>query len=79
MMRTTAEVYGSEAIGVVLTGMGRDNSSGMRRIKKNGGKSIAQDKATCTVFGMPKIAIEEGNVDKILPLSKIPDQLMQWC
>ncbi|MGD2066664.1 MAG: chemotaxis response regulator protein-glutamate methylesterase [Candidatus Bathyarchaeota archaeon] len=79
MMRTTAEVYESETIGVVLTGMGRDGASGMRRIKENGGKTIAQDKATSTVFGMPKIAIEEGNVDKILPLSKIPEQLMQWC
>lgn len=79
MMRTTAEIYQSETIGVILTGMGRDGSSGMKAIKKNGGRTIAQDEATCTVFGMPKIAIQEGSVDKILPLSKIPEQLMQWC
>ena len=79
MMRTIAEVYQSDTIGVILTGMGRDGSSGMKAIKENGGRTIAQDEATCTVFGMPKIAIKEGSVDKILSLSKIPEQLMQWC
>jgi len=79
MMRTTAEIYGPETIGVLLTGMGRDGSSGMKAIKKSGGRTIAQDEATCTVFGMPKIAIQEGSVDKILPLSKIPEQILKWC
>lgn len=79
MMRSVAEIYQSETVGVILTGMGHDGSSGMRAIKENGGRTIAQDEATCTVFGMPKIAIGEGNVDKILALSKIPEQLMQWC
>lgn len=79
MMRTTAEIYSSEAIGVILTGMGRDGSSGMKAIKENGGRTIAQDEETSTVFGMPKMAIQEGSIDKILPLSKIPKQIMQWC
>jgi two-component system chemotaxis response regulator CheB len=51
----------------------------MKAIKKRGGRTIAQDEATCTVFGMPKVAIHEGSVDKILPLSKIPEQILQWC
>jgi two-component system chemotaxis response regulator CheB len=79
MMKTVAEVYKSETIGVILTGMGRDGSSGLKAIKEKGGRTIAQNEATCTVFGMPKAAIEEGNVDKVLPLSKIPKQIMQWC
>jgi two-component system chemotaxis response regulator CheB len=79
LMRTAAEVYGSETIGVILTGMGRDGSSGLKAIKENGGRTIAQNEATCTVFGMPKAAIDDGNVDKVLPLSKIPKQIMQWC
>jgi two-component system chemotaxis response regulator CheB len=79
MMRTAAEVYQSETIGVILTGIGRDGSSGMKAIKEKGGRTIAQDEATCTVFGMPKAAIEESNVDKVLPISKIPEQIMQWC
>ena len=79
MMRTTAEIYGSETIGVILTGMGRDGASGMKAIKKRGGRTIAQDEATCTVFGMPKVAIQQGSIDKILPLSKIPKQILKWC
>jgi two-component system chemotaxis response regulator CheB len=79
MMRTLAKYFPSETIGVILTGMGRDGASGMRAIKDNGGRTIAQDKETSTVFGMPKIAIEEGTVDKVLPLSKIPEMLMRWC
>jgi two-component system chemotaxis response regulator CheB len=79
MMKTTAEVYGSEVIGVILTGMGRDGAYGIKVIKENGGRTIAQNEETCTVFGMPKMAIQEGVVDKVLPLSKIPEQIMQWC
>jgi two-component system chemotaxis response regulator CheB len=79
MMKTAAQVYQSEVIGVILTGMGRDGSSGMQAIKEKGGKTIAQNKKTCTVYGMPKTAIEEGNVDKILPLTKIPKQIIKWC
>jgi two-component system chemotaxis response regulator CheB len=79
MMRTAAAVYGSETIGVILTGMGRDGASGMKAIKRGGGRTIAQDEATCTVFGMPRMAIQEGSVDKILPLSKIPEQILRWC
>lgn len=79
MMRTMAEVYKSETIGVILTGMGRDGSSGLKAIKEKGGRTIAQNEETCTVFGMPRAAIEDGNVDRILPLSRIPQQIMQWC
>lgn len=79
MMQTAAEVYQSDTIGVVLTGMGRDASYGLQAIKKYGGKTLAQNEETCTVFGMPKVAIREGNVDKVLSLSRIPGQLMRWC
>jgi two-component system chemotaxis response regulator CheB len=79
MMKTTAEIYGSETIGVILTGMGRDGASGMKVIKEKGGRTVAQNEETCTVFGMPKVAIQEGGVDKVLPLSKIPEQIIKWC
>lgn len=59
--------------------MGRDGASGMKAIKEKGGRTIAQDQETCMVFGMPKAAMKEGSVDKVLPLSKIPEQIMQWC
>lgn len=79
MMKTASKVYQNQVIGVILTGMGRDGSWGLRAIKENGGKTIAQNQKTCTVFGMPKTAIEEGNVDEILPLTKIPNQILKWC
>ncbi|MCW4015389.1 MAG: chemotaxis response regulator protein-glutamate methylesterase [Candidatus Bathyarchaeota archaeon] len=79
MMKTIANVYQSQTIGVILTGMGRDGASGMKAIKEKGGKTIAQNEQTCTVYGMPKAAAETINIDKILPLSKIPQQLMKWC
>jgi two-component system chemotaxis response regulator CheB len=76
MMETAADVYGSRAIGVLLTGMGRDGCSGMEAIKKKGGSTIAQDEASCTIFGMPRAAIEKGVVDKVLPLTKISHELV---
>ncbi len=79
MMETAAEVYKAETIGIILTGMGRDGALGMKRIKKFGGTTIAQDESTCTVFGMPKAAIEEGCVDKVLPLSRIPQEIIREC
>ncbi|MCW4035145.1 MAG: chemotaxis response regulator protein-glutamate methylesterase [Candidatus Bathyarchaeota archaeon] len=79
MMRSVAEIYQSQAIGVVLTGMGRDGAYGLEAIKKYGGRTIAQDEATCTVFGMPRVAIEEGHADVVLPISKIAERLARWC
>jgi two-component system chemotaxis response regulator CheB len=76
MMETAADAYGSRAIGVLLTGMGIDGASGMETIKKKGGSTIAQDEATCTIFGMPRAAIEKGVVDKVLPLNKISHELI---
>jgi len=79
MMETVAKHYKSKAIGVLLTGMGRDGVLGMRRIKENKGTTIAQDEKTSIVFGMPKAAIEEGCVDIVLPLHEIPREIMRRC
>jgi len=79
LMKTVADIYQSATIGVILTGMGRDGASGMKAIKEHGGVTIVQDEATCAVFGMPKAAIEEGCVDRILPLSQIPQEIVRWC
>ena len=78
-IKTAAKVYKNQVIGVILTGMGRDGVWGMKAIKENGAKTIVQNKKTCTVYGVSKAAIEEGNVDKILPLTKIPKQIIKWC
>jgi two-component system chemotaxis response regulator CheB len=75
-MITVAEVYGSEAVGVIMTGMGSDGASGMEKIKMNGGSTVAQDEETCLVFGMPKVAIERGCVDWVVSLDMIPEKVM---
>jgi two-component system, chemotaxis family, protein-glutamate methylesterase/glutaminase len=65
------------ATAVILTGMGGDGAAGMRKIKTAGGHTLAQDEASCVVFGMPKTAIEAGGVDRVVPLSAIAERIMQ--
>ncbi|WP_315452680.1 CheB methylesterase domain-containing protein [uncultured Selenomonas sp.] len=62
---------GKDVVAVILTGMGSDGREGMRRIKENGGYCIAQDEATCVVYGMPKSVIDAGLADEICPLPQI--------
>lgn len=71
LFRSVAKAAGRNAIGVILTGMGADGAAGMLEMKKAGAFNIAQDEASCVVFGMPKIAIEKGAVHKVAPLSDI--------
>jgi len=68
---SVAENVGPNAYGVILTGMGNDGAAGMRRMKMAGAKNIAQDEASCVVYGMPKSAIEQNAADIILPLENI--------
>lgn len=64
------------AVGVLLTGMGRDGATGMGAMRRAGAWTIAQDAETCTVHGMPRVAAEEGAVRDILPLSKISQAIL---
>ncbi len=68
MMKSIAEHYGANIVGVILTGMGKDGTSGMEAIKKAGGRTIAQDKSTATIFSMPRSVIEAGYADIVVPL-----------
>ncbi len=72
LMDSVAQVYGSKAVGVLLTGMGQDGAKGIQSIKKHGGYTIAEDKSTSVVFGMPRAAIELGVVDSVVPLYDMP-------
>ncbi len=76
MMITAAEAFGRRTVGVVMTGMGRDGAQGIVAIKKKGGITIAQDKETSIIFGMPKAAIETGMVDYVVPLDKIAETVV---
>ncbi len=76
LMSSVSEVYGKKAVAVLLTGMGSDGAQGLYKIKQAQGKTLVQDEQTCTVFGMPKAAIELGGVDYIVPLPLIARRLM---
>ncbi|MEK8023924.1 MAG: chemotaxis response regulator protein-glutamate methylesterase [Candidatus Hydrogenedentota bacterium] len=71
LFQSVAKAAGADAIGVLLTGMGSDGAKGLRAMKDAGAHTLAQDEATCAVFGMPRAAISEGAVDIVAPLSKI--------
>ncbi|MFN8259214.1 MAG: chemotaxis response regulator protein-glutamate methylesterase [Bacteroidales bacterium] len=71
LFRSTALYAGSNAIGVIMTGMGDDGAKGLLEMKEAGAKTIAQDEKSCIVFGMPKEAIKLGAADTILPLEQI--------
>lgn len=76
-MISLAPVYGRNATAVILTGMGDDGTEGLRAIKKYGGYTIAEDKSTCLVYGMPRSAIEAGVVDKVVPLYQVADEIIK--
>lgn len=72
MFCSVAEVAGSNAMGVLLTGMGADGAKGLLNMKHAGARTIAQDEASCVVFGMPKEAIRLGAAEQVAPLNRIP-------
>jgi two-component system chemotaxis response regulator CheB len=76
LFSSVAEAAGKHAVGVILTGMGSDGANGLLRMKRSGAYTIAQDEASCVVFGMPKEAIRLGAADCVLPLSQIPEAIL---
>lgn len=76
MFDSVARYAGANTIGVILTGMGGDGAKGMLAMKQAGAFNIAQDEASCVVFGMPKEAIKLGGIDKIFPLDDIPAAIL---
>ena len=77
LFRSAARFAGSNAIGVILTGMGDDGAQGMKEMHDAGAHTFAQDEASCVVFGMPNEAIKLGGVDVILPLGQLPAAVIQ--
>lgn len=78
-MISTQRRKGCRVVGIVLTGMGRDGSEGIRHIKEIGGVTIAQDARSCTIYGMPKAAAETGDIDFVLSPEEIRDYLIGWA
>lgn len=77
LFNSASQSLGPNGIGVMLTGMGRDGSKAMRKFKDSGAKTIAQDEASCVVYGMPKAAVEEGAIDQVMHLDKIADAILK--
>ncbi|UCF99981.1 MAG: chemotaxis response regulator protein-glutamate methylesterase [Spirochaetaceae bacterium] len=76
LMHSVAKEYGSQAIAVIMTGMGRDGAAGIRELRKTGGYVVAQDKETSVIFGMNREVILNGDADAVVPLQRISDHLL---
>lgn len=74
-MQSAAAVYGRRTIGVIMTGMGRDGTEGLRSIKRAEGRTMVQDPESCVISGMPKAAMEAGVADYVVPLDDIAKRL----
>jgi two-component system chemotaxis response regulator CheB len=79
LFRSAARYGGRNVVGIILTGMGDDGAKGMLEMKEAGAYNIAQDEASCVVFGMPNEAIKLGGVDKVLPLERIASTVLSQC
>ena len=76
LFNSAAIAAGKNAIGVILTGMGKDGAAGMLAMHRAGAHTIAQDEASCVVFGMPREAIAIGAADEVVALSAISERIL---
>ncbi len=77
LMKSVAKNFGNSAMGVIMTGMGSDGAQGMKAIHREGGLTVGQDEASCIVYGMPRACAELGVLNRVVPLSGIPSQILQ--
>jgi two-component system chemotaxis response regulator CheB len=77
LFRSAARSAGTNAVGVLLTGMGADGAQGLLEMRQAGAFTVAQDESSCVVFGMPRAAIELGGADKVLSLERIPAEVLR--
>lgn len=78
LFNSVAKIAGSNAIGVIMTGMGADGAKGLLAMRKAGAKTIGQNEASCVVYGMPKIAYDSGAVEKQVSLAQIPSAILSY-
>ncbi len=78
LFKSAARIYGQNTLGVLLTGMGADGVEGLLKIRKFGGKTIAEAKETCILYGMPKIAADRGAADSIIPNYQVVDYMRRF-
>jgi two-component system chemotaxis response regulator CheB len=78
LFRSAAQVAGRNALGIIMTGMGADGARGLKEMHDAGARTVAEDESTCVVFGMPKEAIRLGGVDRVVPLDRIPGEIIAY-
>ena len=76
LFNSVARTLAGAAVGVILTGMGRDGAAGIKSMRESGAQTIGQNEATCLVYGMPRAAYEMGGVEQQLPLGSITDRIL---
>ncbi len=76
LFRSAAQEYGDQAAALIMTGMGGDGAEGMGAVRRAGGHTIAQDKDSCTIFGMPRVAINKGYVEQVVSLEELAQYLI---
>ena len=77
LMHSVAREYGSKALAVIMTGMGRDGADGLQELHRRGGEVVAQDESTSVIYGMNREVISRGDADSVVPLNRIADAIMQ--
>ena len=77
LFRSVAKAAGRDAVGIIMTGMGADGALGLKEMREAGALTLAQDEASCVVFGMPKEAVKLGAVDRVLPLGGLAGEIMR--
>ncbi len=77
LMQSVASAFHSQAMGIIMTGMGADGAQGMKAIHREGGLTVGQDEPSCAVYGMPRVCAEMGILDRVVPLSQIPHEILQ--
>ncbi|NUM87843.1 MAG: chemotaxis response regulator protein-glutamate methylesterase [Bdellovibrionales bacterium] len=77
LFESVAKVLGADAVGAILTGMGADGARGLLQMKETGSSTLAQDEASCVVYGMPQAAVKLGAADEVVPLLRMAEKLME--
>lgn len=78
LFRSTAKAAGKNALGIIMTGMGDDGAAGLLEMRNANARTIAQDEASCIVFGMPKEAIKRGAAEQVIPLDAMASAILNW-
>jgi two-component system chemotaxis response regulator CheB len=77
LMLSVAAAFHSQAMGIIMTGMGSDGAQGMSAIRREGGFTLGQDEFSCAVYGMPRVCAEMGILDRVVPVASIPYEILE--